>query len=201
MKSPINTNLEKLEIISDALVSDVLNLLKKNVSGYYYLPEETTEDALYLFGDDINGLTLELHIHKSGEQSKTEVDGEYYHQENTIKIEVLYNENENIIDVLNEVIPELHEIVTHEVVHFLQEESGFKFPKKILKKPFTYYTQTHELEAQMKGFEKKSMVSSTDIKNVMRAWFEKYPHKHNLKSKEVTKLIGKLFENYEKYAE
>ena len=76
MKSPLKTNLEKLEIISDALVSDVVNVLKKNVSGYYYLPEETTEEALYIFGNDLNALTLEVHIHKSGDRTETEVDGE-----------------------------------------------------------------------------------------------------------------------------
>ena len=198
MKSPIKTNLEKLEIISDALVSDVVNCLKKNVSGYYYLPEETTEEALYIFGDNINGLTLEVHIHKSVDQPNTEVDGEYYHKENTIKVEILYNENKDILDVLDEVIPELHELVTHEVVHFLQEESGYKFPKKIPKKPFNYYSQPHELEAQIKGFEKKSRVKSTEIKKVMKEWFKKYPHKHNLKPREVTKLINKLLENYGK---
>jgi hypothetical protein len=198
MKSPYKTNLEKLEIISDALVSDVVNLMKKNVSGYYYLPEETTEEALYIFGDDINGLTLEVHIHKSVDQPQTEVDGEYYNKENTIKVEILYNENEDIIKVLDDVIPELHELITHEVVHFLQEESGYKFPKKVPKKPFNYYSQPHELEAQIKGFEKRSKVSSTEIKKVMKAWFKKYPQKHNLTTKEVNKLISKLLENYDK---
>jgi len=198
MKSPYKTNLEKLEIIADALVSDIVNLLKKNISGYYYLPEETTEDLLYIFGDDINGLTLEVHIHKSGDQLQTEVDGEYYPKENTIKVEILYNENEDIIKVLDEVIPELHDLVTHEVVHFLQEESGYKFPKKVPKKSFKYYSQPHELEAQIKGFEKRSKVSSTEIKKVMKAWFKKYPHKHNLTTKEVNKLISKLLKNYGK---
>ena len=143
MKSPLKTNLEKLEIISDALVSDVVNVLKKNVSGYYYLPEETTEEALYIFGNDLNALTLEVHIHKSGDRTETEVDGEYYRKENTIKLEILYNENKSIVKVLDEVIPELHELVTHEVVHFLQEESGYKFPKKIPKKPFNIFLPLH----------------------------------------------------------
>jgi hypothetical protein len=84
------------------------------------------------------------------------------------------------------------------VVHFLQEESGYKFPKKVPKKPFNYYSQPHELEAQIKGFEKRSKVSSTEIKKVMKAWFKKYPQKHNLTTKEVNKLISKLLENYGK---
>ena len=32
----------------------------------------------------------------------------------------------------------------------------------------------------------------------MKDWFKKYPHKHNLKDKEVNKLIRKLLENYGK---
>ena len=65
-------------------------------------------------------------------------------------------------------------------------------------KPFKYYSQPHELEAQIRGFEAKSKTTKTEIRKVMKDWFKKYPHKHNLKDKEVNKLIRKLLENYGK---
>ena len=64
-----------------------------------------------------------------------EVDGEYYDGEGTIKIEVKLNPNQPIDEILDLVVAELHELVTHEVVHVLQEESGLEFPKKIPKFP------------------------------------------------------------------
>jgi len=197
MKKVVKTNLEKLEIIANALVTDVVNVLKRNRLGYFYLPDDSVGEGIYIF-ENLNALTLELDIAHDTALPEPEVDGEYYDGEGTIKIEVKLNPNQPIDEILDLVIPELHELVTHEVVHFLQEESGLEFPKKIPKKPFKYYSQPHELEAQIRGFEAKSKATKTEIRKVMKDWFKKYPQKHNLKDKEVNKLIRKLLENYGK---
>lgn len=197
MKKIIKTNLEKLEIIANALVSDVIDVLKQNKGGYFYLPDEDKGEGIYIF-EDLNALSLELDVKMDTTIPEPEVDGEYYDGEGTIKLDVTINPNQPIDEIIEIVTPELLELVTHEVVHYLQEESGLEFPKKIPKKPFKYYSQLHELEAQIKGFEAKSRATKTEIKKVMKDWFKKYPHKHNLTSKEVDKLIKKLLENYGK---
>ena len=44
------------------------------------------------------------------------------------KIEIKLNPNQPIDEILDLVVPELHELVTHEVVHFLQESIEFEIP-------------------------------------------------------------------------
>ena len=49
MKKVVKTNLEKLEIIANALVTDVVNILKRNRSGYFYLPDDSIGEGIYIF--------------------------------------------------------------------------------------------------------------------------------------------------------
>lgn len=197
MKKIVKTNLEMLEIIVNALVSDIVNVLKRGTVGYFYLPDEELGEGIYFF-DNLSALTLELDVKGDEKLENPEVDGEYFDGEGTIKVEIVFNTEAPIEETLEKVIPELHELVTHEVVHFLQEESGLEFPKRIPKKPFQYYSQAHELEAQIEGFKAKSKATKQEVKKVMKDWFKKYPHKHNLKPREVDKLIKRLLENYGK---
>jgi hypothetical protein len=197
MKKIVRTNLEKLEIIANALVSDIIDVLKRGKSGYFYLPDEELGEGIYLF-EDLSGLTLELELKMDETLPEPDVDGEYYNGEGTIKVDIIVNPNQKINELLESVVPELHELVTHEIVHYLQDESGLEFPKKIPKKPFKYYSQNHEIEAQIEGFKAKSKATKTEIRKVMKEWFQKYEHKHNLTPKEVNKLIKKLLENYGK---
>lgn len=197
MKKNLRTNLEKLGIIANALVSDIVDVLKRGTSGYFYLPDEELGEGIYDF-EDLNGLSLELEVKMDKTLPELQVDGEYYNDEGTIKVNITLNPNQPINEILKTVIPELHELVTHEAVHYLQEEGGLEFPERIPKKPFKYYTQKHEIEAQIEGFKAKSKVTKTEIKKVMKDWFVKYKERHNLTPKEVNKLIKKLLQNYGK---
>lgn len=187
---------ELLETIVDDLAVDVIKMLKRKTSGVFFLPEENDEDTPLYEYTGVNPLTLEFEVIQDKTIVSPEVDGEYVNDDAIIVLQVVYNPNQDFNEMLDEVIPEIHEVLTHEIVHFLQEESGYKFPKKEPKKSLKYYTQKHELEAQRKGFEKKSKVSDKELKTVIKHWFKKYPHKHNLTKVEVNKLIKKLLEIY-----
>jgi len=191
-----NANFEILEKIVDTLVIDVFEMLNRGTSGVFYLPEETGEIPIYIIGEGVNDLTLEFEVIHDKTIVKPEVDGEYVPNEGVVVLQVVYNPNENIKEVIEEITPEIYEILTHEVVHFLQEEAGFEFPEKEPKKSVKYYKQKHEIEAQVKGFERQSKVTKKEIEKVMKAWFEKYPNKHNLKPKEVDKVIKILLKHY-----
>ncbi len=191
-------NFEILEKIVDTLIVDVFEMLNRETSGVFYLPEETGEIPIYIIGEGVNDLTLEFEIIHDKTISSPEIDGEYIPKEGVVVLQIVYNPNENIKNVIEEITPEVYEVLTHEVVHFLQEEAGFEFPEKEPKKSLKYYKQKHEIEAQVKGFEKQSQVTKKDIRNTMENWFEKYPHKHNLTKKEVQKLIKLLLKNYDK---
>lgn len=187
---------ELLEEIVDGLIVDMVKMLERKSSGVYYLPEETDEDTMVYDFEGVNSLSVEFEVIQDKTITEPEVDGEYVNNDAIIVVQVVYNPNADFRESMEIIIPELHELLTHEVVHFLQEESGYEFPKKDTKKPFKYYTQDHEIEAQLKGFEKKSKVTKKEIRDVIKHWFKKYPHKHNLTPAQVTKLIKKLLEIY-----
>ena len=193
-----NANFEILEKIVDTLVIDVFEMLNRGTSGVFYLPEETGEIPIYIIGEGVNDLTLEFEVIHDKTIVQPEVDGEYIPNEGVVVLQVVYNPNENVKKIIEEITPEIYEILTHEVVHFLQEEAGFEFPEKEPKKSVKYYKQKHEIEAQVKGFERQSKVTKKEIEQVMKDWFEKYPHKHNLKPKEVDKVIKTLLKHYGK---
>ena len=193
-----NANFEILEKIVDTLVVDVFEMLNRGTSGVFYLPEETGEIPIYIIGEGVNDLTLEFEVIHDKTIVQPEVDGEYIPNEGVVFLQVVYNPNENVKKIIEEITPEIYEILTHEVVHFLQEEAGFEFPEKEPKKSVKYYKQKHEIEAQVKGFERQSKVTKKEIEQVMKDWFEKYPHKHNLKPKEVDKVIKTLLKHYGK---
>ena len=193
-----NANFEILEKIVDTLVVDVFEMLNRGTSGVFYLPEETGEIPIYIIGEGVNDLTLEFEVIQDKTIVQPEVDGEYIPNEGVVVLQVVYNPNENVKKIIEEITPEIYEILTHEVVHFLQEEAGFEFPEKEPKKSVKYYKQKHEIEAQVKGFERQSKVTKKEIEQVMKDWFEKYPHKHNLKPKEVDKVIKTLLKHYGK---
>ena len=191
-------NFEILEKIVDILAIDVFEMLKRKTSGVFYLPEETGEIPIYVIGDGVNDLTLEFEVIQDPTITKTELDGEFVPEEDVIVLQIVYNPNQDIEEIIKDNTSEIYEVLTHEVVHFLQQEAGFNFPKKEPKTSKKYYRQKHEIEAQLKGFERHSKMSKKQLEQVMKDWFAKYPHKHNLDDKEVKKLIKKLLKTYGK---
>jgi hypothetical protein len=90
-------------------------------------------------------------------------------------------------------IGELNETIRHELEHVYQNEKGYKIPKEP-KEPLKYYTQQHELEAQRAGFKKRAKSEKVDFETLVRNWFKKNPHKHNLKPEQQEKVIQQILQ-------
>jgi hypothetical protein len=96
--------------------------------------------------------------------------------------------------ILDELTKELNEVIRHELEHIRQHEEGYNFPKKEPKSPEKYYTQQHELEAQRAGFRKRAKSEKADFETLVRNWFKKNPHKHNLKPEQQEKVIQQIIQ-------
>jgi hypothetical protein len=76
----------------------------------------------------------------------------------------------------------------------IQKESHYDFPSDGVTEPLDYYTQEHELEAQLVGFILKSRKTGKLIDDVVREFFEGKKIKFNLSSsmiEELTTLVLK----------
>jgi hypothetical protein len=68
-------------------------------------------------------------------------------------------------------------------------------PKRKITKPETYYTQPHEIEAQMIGFKRKSKITNQPLETVVRDYFNKRRAKYKLTDKIIDRIVNRLMEN------
>ena len=65
------------------------------------------------------------------------------------------------------------------------------------KDPYKYYTQPHEIDAQVFGFKRLSKLTKRPFEVVVKEWFDTHEDVHKLSADEVNDVISKLL-NYKK---
>jgi hypothetical protein len=76
----------------------------------------------------------------------------------------------------------------------IQNVRGEKLPDIEPKSHSKYYSQPHEIGAQVAGFKRKSKITKQPYEKVVRNWFEENKHKHKLNPKQSEKIIQKLLD-------
>jgi hypothetical protein len=185
---------EKYDSVTKKLVKDILLTLKYQREGEFVLPEDISDEMVYTFPQFDSEFTINLNLSTSEDVEDVDVDGEYYKGEDTIDINITTNPN---IDrqLLEKLYHELNDVVRHEIQHIIQYESGYNFPKREPKKPLKYYTQKHELEAQIAGFKRRAKKEKKPFETVVRDWFRNNSSKHNMTPNDAEQVIN-LILNY-----
>lgn len=183
----------KYDGMTRELVKDVLTLFKHQKEGEYTLPEDINKGMTYEFPVLENNFTIELTLEMSDEIDTVDVDGAYYADDDVIEITIISNPHLDR-ELLEELYYELNELIRHEIEHIIQYERGDYIPKKEPKKPLKYYTQKHELEAQIAGFKRRAKKERKTLEEVIRKWFEKNHLKHKLSPKNVEVVINRILE-------
>jgi hypothetical protein len=180
------------------VVRDILRVFKHQKEGNYQLPEDIATDEqemVYDFPQLDSAFTVELIMTLNDEIETVDVDGEYFRDDDTIVVRVESNPNLDR-ETLEELHFELNELIAHELQHLIQRDSGYKFPRKEPKKSLKYYTQPHELEAQVVGFKRRAQKERKPFDEVVINWFRRNYLKHQLSPKEVDVVVNKIL-NYE----
>lgn len=190
----INENLiieGKLDSVVRKITSDIIQLVKLGQEGEFSLPEDISSEYItYSFPQLETEFSVELTIIENESVSGFELNADYYRDEDVIEIEITLYPNSRR-EILQDLTGELNETLTHELTHMVQHESGYEFPEDP-KKPYDYYTQHHELEAQYKGFMRRARAEKRSLESVMDDWFNKNQKKHRLKQKQIDKLKKKI---------
>jgi hypothetical protein len=178
------------------VVQDILQTFKYQKEGEYNLPEDILggEEMVYIFPNIDSPFSVELSMEIDDEIETVDVDGEYYGDDDTIVVRIKSNPNLDR-EMLEELYFELVELITHEIKHLEQNERGYKFPKKSPKKPLKYYTQPHEIEAQVAGFKKRAQKQRRPFADVVDDWFDKNRHKHGLTDNEIEIVVDKILDS------
>lgn len=173
------------------VVRDIIQIFKNEEEGEFYLPEEVRDEESYYDFKRFN-LGVELIIQPSDDVDDFLLNAELYREESIIAILIVYNpENKNRI--LYDLVGELNELVAHELRHIYQQKyNTFDIDVEEPEDPFEYYTQPHEIDAQIAGFKRMSQITKKPFEEVVRNWFEKNKDIHKLgddQKEEVIKMI------------
>lgn len=175
------------------LVKDVLGVIKYQKEGEFTLPEDISSDMSYSFPQFDGEFTIELTLEVSDDIETVDVDGAYYPEDDVIEITIISNPNLGR-QTLEELHFELNELIRHELEHIIQFERGDDIPKKEPKVPLKYYSQKHELDAQIAGFKRRAQKERKPLEDVIRSWFNKNKLRHRLSPKNVEVVINRILE-------
>ena len=184
----------KYDSVVRTIVRDIITIFKKHGEGEYGLPEDLRPNEIeYNFPQIENSFSVFVDMSFDESVEGYDADADYYNDEDLIYITIKSNPKFGS-SIMYDMVGELNELVRHELEHVSQHEQGYDFPKREPKKPSKYYTQQHELDAQKKGFKRKSKITGLDYETVIRNWFEDNKHKHNLTKDQEEMVIQRLLQ-------
>jgi hypothetical protein len=175
------------------LVQDVIKFFKYQREGEYGLPEDLSQEEMVYSLPGFEGFSIFLDLQTDEDIEGVDVDGDLYFDDDIVNITIISNPNAGYTN-LDELTRELNDIIRHELEHIKQHRDGMKMPSREPKSPEKYYTQPHELGAQRAGFRKRAKSEKADFETIVRQWFEKNSHKHNLNPTQKEKVIQKILD-------
>lgn len=123
-------------------------------------------------------------------------DMEAFWDDDTDTLEVFLNiDPRTDQSFLYNLVGEFNDVISHELTHKRQYERGDKISKRRITRPETYYTQPHEVEAQMVGFKRKAKLMGKPLEDIIRDYFNKRRIKYNLTDRIIDRIVKKLMEH------
>lgn len=181
----------KLDSVVRKITANIIHFVKLGQSGEFSLPEDISGgDMVYNFPQLNTQFSVDLNIIEDESVSGYELDANYYRDEDLIEVNIVTYPNSRR-EILQDLTGDLNETLTHELTHMVQYENDYDFPEDP-EKPYDYYTQHHELEAQYNGFMRRAKAEKRSLDSVMDEWFKKNKKYHRLNQKQVDKLKKKI---------
>jgi len=195
MKNSLLVERNKNEYREDIrkIVNDIVNIFKKNNEGEFYLPEDINQnDMVYDIPKLGISVSVELKIDIDNTIDTFKTNAAIWHDDNTISVVIVYNP-ENKKRILYDLIGDLNQNIAHELRHIHQSVNDmFDLDVPEEEDPYKYYTQTHELDAQLFGFKRLAKLSKKPLLDVIKNWFENNKDIHQLKDNQVRDVIIKI---------
>ena len=180
------------------LIRDIIKIYKEEDDGEFYLPNYLNDTIdFYNFTSFDNDLILDLTIQPNNNLDTFKVDSEYFRNDNIIDVTIEYNP-EVKSQITYDLVGELNEVLAHEIRHVDQKTKGiFNLDVPEEEDPYKYYTQEHELDAQVFGFKRLSRLTKTPFDVVVKKWFKTHKDIHRLNDQQTDDVITKIL-NYKR---
>ena len=188
-------NNRRREVIR-VIVKDIISVFKQEEDGEFYLPNYINDDKdFYNFTNFENNLSVEVIINPNLDVDDFIVDGNYWGSDDIIEIIIDYNPDVKS-KILYDLVGELNQVVAHEIRHIDQRnKETFDLDGPEEEDPYEYYTQPHEIDAQVFGFKRLSKIAKKPYEIVVKNWFDKHKDIHRLSNKEMEDVINILIKN------
>jgi hypothetical protein len=188
-------NNRRREVIR-VIVKDIISVFKQEEDGEFYLPNYINDDKdFYNFTNFENNLSVEVVINPNFDVGDFIVDGNYWGSDDIIEIIIDYNPDVKS-KILYDLVGELNQVVAHEIRHIDQRnKQTFDLDGPEEEDPYEYYTQPHEIDAQVFGFKRLSKIAKKPYEIVVKNWFDKHKDIHRLSNKEMEDVINILIKN------
>ena len=174
------------------LVRDIITVFKGEDEGEYYLPNYLDNEDFYNFLDFNHDLTIELNLVEDESLDSFKLDAWLWGNEDVIEVVITYNPNIKN-NITFKLIGELNEVIGHEIRHIDQKYRNlFDINVPEEKDPYKYYTQPHEIDAQVFGFRRLSKLTKQPFEVVVKEWFDTHEDVHKLNADEVDDVISKI---------
>lgn len=179
------------------LVRDIITVFKSEDEGEYYLPNYLDKEDFYNFLDFNHDLVVELNLIEDTSLDGFKLDARLWRDEDVIEVTITYDPNIKN-NITFKLIGELNEVIGHEIRHIDQKYRNlFDINVPEEKDPYKYYTQPHEIDAQVFGFRRLSKLTKRPFEVVVKEWFDTHEDVHKLNVDEVDDVISKIL-NYKK---
>ena len=178
------------------IVKDIISVFKQEEDGEFYLPNYINDDKdFYNFTNFENNLSVEVIINPNLDVDDFIVDGNYWGSDDIMEIIIDYNPDVKS-KILYDLVGELNQVVAHEIRHIDQRnKKTFNLDGPEEEDPYEYYTQPHEIDAQVFGFKRLSKIAKKPYEMVVKNWFDKHKDIHRLSNKEMEDVINILIKS------
>jgi hypothetical protein len=174
------------------LVKDIITVFKSEDEGEYYLPNYLDKEDFYNFLDFNHDLVVELNLIEDTSLGGFKLDANLWRDEDVIEVTITYDPNIKN-NITFKLIGELNEVIGHEIRHIDQKYRNlFDINVPEEKDPYKYYTQPHEIDAQVFGFRRLSKLTKQPFEVVVKEWFDTHEDVHKLNADEVDDVISKI---------
>jgi hypothetical protein len=216
-ESTMSNQIKRIDEPVRKIVKDITNIVKSQNYGEYMLPEDIDSNQFeYDFDENYKKLNISrsYNIPSFNIEFNYNVDytinepymlnGSLLSDGNTIAIILIVNPK-FYPQFMYDLIADLNDMVIHEIEHIFQE--NFMRPEDEIhwsdedidgQTSMEYYTQKHEIPAQIMGLYRVAKLRKQPIEMVIQDWFKRSKYAHQLNDEEINNIVKILTTEYEK---
>jgi hypothetical protein len=172
-------------------VKDILNVIKNNEPGEFYLPGEDGEE--YTFTNLPFTYSVELYVEIDNNLDGYSIGGNFSSEDDVIEIDIKFNPKTLRKNIYN-IIGELNDIVAHELEHGFQYMTEGKVYQEPPSDSLGYYTQPDEIKAQRVGLRRLAKLRKLPFNGVVSEWFDTHRDIHGLTENEQVIVINEILD-------